>query len=208
MDRVRAALRGMLGPDVGIGVTDPSVGSDLWPEEAAAISGAIPKRQTEFAAGRRAARIALAELGFPPTAIPKGADRAPVWPTGISGSISHCAQCCIAVAAHNKEYPTLGVDLEPATALDLDLIPMICTPAEQAWLTSQPDAALTAKLIFCAKESVYKAQYPLTGKVISFHAVTIQITGDRFSVVPAPDLPDLKGAILIKDGLILSVAHV
>ena len=43
MDHIRAALRGMLGPDVGIGVADPSVASDLWPEEVNAVSAAIPR---------------------------------------------------------------------------------------------------------------------------------------------------------------------
>lgn len=204
MDSLRAALHGMLGPNTGIGVTDPTVISALWPEEAKAISRAIPKRQTEFAAGRRAARDALAQLGLAPSAIPQGADRAPVWPAGIAGSISHCAQCCIAVAAHNTDYQTLGVDVEPATALDLELVDVICTPSEQAWIADQPNPGLAAKLIFSAKESVYKAQYPLTGKVIGFEAVTVKITDDSFVTTT---LPNMKGAILIHEGLILSVAY-
>lgn len=208
MDRVRAALRKMLGPNAGIGVTDPSLPSDLWPEEAKAMLRAIPKRRTEFAAGRQAARSALAELGFPPMAIPQDADRAPVWPNDISGSISHCTQCCIAAVAHSSHSPALGVDVEPADPLDIELIPIVCTPTEQAWLKHEPNPGLAAKMIFSAKEAVYKAQYSLTGKVIGFDAVSLQFDGDSFAIAPNPALPNLRGTILIQEGLILSVAHV
>lgn len=208
MEQVRAALRSMISPNAGIGVTDPTVASELWPEEAAVVSHAIPRRQTEFAAGRRAARSAMAELGVSPIAVPQGSDRAPVWPVGISGSISHCAQCCIAVAARGTEYQSLGVDIEPNVPLEPDLIPVICTPTEQAWVMSQPSAGLAAKRVFSVKEAVYKAQYPLTGKVIGFDAVTVEVANGSFKIAPNPDLPNLKGAILIIDGLILSLAYV
>ncbi len=208
MDGVRAALRKMLGPDAGIGVTDPAAASDLWPEEAAAVAAAIPRRRTEFAAGRRAARSALAELGLAPVAIPQGADRAPVWPENIAGSISHCAQCCVAVAAHCTNRRTIGVDVEPAKALDAGLEEIVCTPPEQAWVATQSDPGLAAKMIFSAKEAVYKAQYPLTGKVIGFDAVTLRMTGDSFEVTHDTALPIIKGTVLIHQGLILTVAHV
>ncbi len=207
MDNLRDALRDMLGPKAGIGVTDPAVTSTLWPEEAAAVSRAIPKRETEFAAGRHAAREALAQLGLEPMAIPQGADRAPVWPEGITGSISHCAHCCIAVAAHKADYQSLGVDVEPATPLDADLIDVICTPSEQAWLADQPNSGLAAKLIFSAKEAFYKAQYPLTGEVIGFDAVTVAITDSRFEATTTLALPSMKGAIRVHDDLIVTVAY-
>ena len=207
MEYVHAALREMLGPGAGIGVTDPTIGGELWPEEALAVSRAVPKRQIEFAAGRRAARAALEGLGHPPAAVPQGADRAPVWPVGITGSISHCAGCCVAVAARDVDYRTLGVDVEPAIPLDTDLIPIICTSAEKAWVATQANPGIAAKLIFSAKEAVYKAQYSLTGKVIGFKALTVNVSGNRFVVAAQSTLADIRGAILIREGLILSVAH-
>lgn len=206
MNGWRAALRDMLGPDIGIAVTDPTVAGGLWPQEAKAISRAIPQRQIEFAAGRRAAREALAQLGIAPIAITQNADRAPVWPAGIVGSISHCAQCCIAVTAHSSKHRTLGVDVEPATALDPDLIDVICTPSERDWIATHSIPGIAAKLIFSAKEAVYKAQYPLTGKVIGFDAVTVAFTDDDF-MATLPTLPNMKGAITIREGLVLSVAY-
>ena len=208
MEGVRAALRQMLGPHAGIGVTDPAQDAALWDEEAAAVARAVPKRRTEFAAGRCAARAAMAEIGFAPAAIPQGPDRAPTWPSGVSGSIAHCDTCCVSVVALKEHHQTLGVDIEPATPLSPDLFAVICTPAERAWLAGEPDPGLAAKMIFSAKEAVYKAQYPLTGKVIGFEAVTLDMTDGAFRVVGDPTLANMKGAILIEGGLILSVAYV
>jgi 4'-phosphopantetheinyl transferase EntD len=198
----------MLGPHAGIGVTDPAQDAALWDEEAAAASRAIPKRRTEFAAGRSAARAAMAEIGFAPAAIPQGPDRAPIWPAGLAGSIAHCDTCCVSVVALQEHHAALGVDVEPATPLAPDLVAVICTPAERAWLAGEPDPNLAAKMIFSAKEAVYKAQYPLTGKVIGFDAVTLDMTDGAFRVVGDPTLANLKGAILIEGGLILSLAYV
>ena len=208
MEGVRASLRQMLGPHAGIGVTDPAQDAALWDEEAAAIARAIPKRRIEFAAGRSAARAAMEEIGLPSVAIPQGGDRAPIWPTGLSGSIAHCDTCCVSIVALKEHHQTLGVDIEPATPLDPDLVAVVCTPAERIWLAGEPDPGLAAKMIFSAKEAVYKAQYPLTGKVIGFDAVTLEMTAAAFRVVGNPTLANMKGAILIEDGLILSVAYV
>lgn len=209
MQGIKAVLRDMLGPAVGVGVTDPRYPpTGLFPEEAAAMTRAVPKRRAEFAAGRRAARNAMAEIGLRPCAIPQGNHGAPQWSAGLSGSIAHCDSCCISVVAHAEDYATVGVDIEPATALDADLIPVICNSSERDWVKKQSDAGLAAKLIFSAKEAVYKAQYPLTGKVIGFDEVTLVITGDRFAVMSDLMLPDLRGSILIQHGLIISTCYV
>lgn len=199
-----AALRDMLGPSVGIGVTDPTDSpDDLWADEAAALARAIPKRRAEFAAGRRAARAAMAMLGLPAAAIPQGADRAPIWPAGLTGSIAHCDHACI--AAVSTTHISLGIDIEPATPLESDLWDIICTAPERHWIACQPDAGRAAKQIFSAKEAIYKAQYPITRRVIGFDAVTVSIAPDGgFAVTSPHDLPPLTGRISEGDGVILS----
>ncbi|MCK0093988.1 4'-phosphopantetheinyl transferase superfamily protein [Yoonia sp. F2084L] len=209
MDGVRAALQRMLGPDVGVGVVDPREGEgDLWPNEAEIIARAVPKRRAEFAAGRQAAREAMQVQGVKPTAILQGADRAPLWPKRMVGSIAHCDTCAIAAVAWDGDHQTLGIDVEPATPLASDLIDILCTGHERDWLHTQSEPGLAAKMIFSAKEAVYKAQYPLTHRVIGFDAVTLTLASDRFEVRTDLNIPKLKGAILIQEGLILSVAHV
>lgn len=209
MHDVKAALERLLGPHVGIGVTDPRASpADLWPEEAAALSRAVPKRLAEYAAGRRAARQAMGELGLPAAAILNANDRAPIWPEGLSGSIAHCDDCCIAAVAKESTYRALGIDLEPAKPLDADLIPTICSQTEQDWAAGQADPGLAAMTIFCAKEAIYKAQYPLTGQVIGYDAVTVRLARGKFVIGAHPTLPDMQGAVVIEGGLILAVAYV
>ena len=182
----------MLGPAVGIGVTDPAdTIDDLWDVKNPAMARAIPKRRYEFAAGRRAARAAMVSLGLPPAAIPQGSDRAPVWPAGITGSIAHCDQVCIAVVSQN--HRSIGIDIEPATPLADDLIPLICTGAEQAWLSETARGHL-AKQIFSAKEAVYKAQYPLTGRIIGFDDLNLSPAGDGCLAITFAD-PAMPAAL-------------
>ncbi len=177
-------LRALLGPDFGIGVTDPRIDyGDLHPSEVAATPRMVPKRRLEFTAGRAAARMAMAELGVDPHPIPMAPDRAPVWPTGLIGSIAHCDTVAIAAVALADQIRAIGIDIEPATPLDPDLWDTVCTGAELEWLNAQPkcDRGLQAKLIFCAKESVYKAQYPLTGRMIGFEDVEVTFSNTAFS---------------------------
>lgn len=182
MTPIEAALRNMLGPSVAVALSDPrETTDDLMPDEQAYITRAIPKRRYEFAAGRRAARHALTELSLPPTAIPQARDRAPVWPKGIVGSISHCDTHCVAALASQSTCRSLGIDIEPAIPLSAELEPVIATPSEQRVLQTLPLAQRLqrAKQIFCAKEALYKAQYPLTGLRLGFHDVELELSQDQ-----------------------------
>jgi 4'-phosphopantetheinyl transferase EntD len=168
--------RGMFPACVGIGVTDPrSVPAPLLAGECAATRRMVPARHREFAAGRAAARQAMQAIGCAQIAVPMGADRAPVWPDGLRGSISHCATACIAVVG--PAPAALGIDLEPDAPLDADLIPHICMTPERDWLALQPPRArgALARIIFSAKEAVFKAQYPLTGTVFGFEVLHIAL---------------------------------
>ena len=183
---VAALTQSVLPRGICVAARDPTVPSGPHdPAEAAAIAGAVPARVMEFHAGRAAARAAMAALGVPNAPVGMAADRAPVWPAGVTGSISHSATACVAAVGRPENWAGIGVDLEEATALAADLIPEICTSAERAWLGAQPADArgLMAKLVFSAKEAVYKAQYPVTGQVFGFDALEIAIDRDesRFS---------------------------
>ena len=167
-------------------------GPMLFPSERAAISGAVKSRQAEFAAGRTAARAALARLGVPPVAIPAGRDRAPIWPTGITGSISHTQGLCIAVVARLTQTAALGIDIELLAGLTPDLIDMIATPQELALVPA--DCLGTAALrIFSLKEAAYKAQYSLSRTQFDFSTIRLTSSGPRFT----RDIPPFeKGTLL------------
>ncbi|SDD24331.1 4'-phosphopantetheinyl transferase family protein [Ruegeria marina] len=202
----------LLGRQAALAAADPTRDYEAYPEELAAIPGAVDRRRREFAAGRTAARLALRELGAPAMAVPMGADRAPIWPPGLLGSITHTGTACLAAVAWEGELRLLGLDLEEDTPLDPDLIPTVCSPAERAWLAGQDDPGHWAKLIFSAKECAYKAQYPISRTLFGFDALRIALdTGSRrFSATFRSDMPGfrrghvLHGRYAAGEGLIVT----
>lgn len=157
-----AALRGLFPAGVGVGVCRIGTAPPPLPGEDA--PRAVPARRAEFAAGRAAARAAMTDAGLRPAAIPMGGDRAPVWPGGVFGSITHTQGVALAVAARAP----IGLDAEPDADLPEDLIPLV----------APGHAPRPARLIFAAKEAAYKCQYPLTRQLLDFDAFSIE-AGDR-----------------------------
>lgn len=156
----------------------------LWSAEISAAASMSGKRRREFAAGRHCAREALAQLGHEAVPVPVGPGRAPVWPPGIIGSISHTDDIAIAAVGRASDLCSLGIDVESADPLERDLLKLVCREEELAALTAnnlQPEVG--AKLIFSAKESVYKCLWPLTGMFLEFDAISIRIdpVGHRFT---------------------------
>jgi 4'-phosphopantetheinyl transferase EntD len=204
---IAAALARLFPPDVAVAVV--AIGAEPWPlmpEEGAAVAGAVSARVAEFAAGRMAARRAMAALGLPMVPIPAGLDRAPVWPEGLAGSIAHAGG--VAVAAVRPGLP-IGLDLEEDVALEPDLWQLICDAGELAALPAA-SRGHAVRLVFSAKEAIYKAQYPLTGQLIGFEAVSITLQDGGFlarfrrEVGPLPHDYEMRGRMMRAGGLILT----
>lgn len=159
--------------------------ADLLPDEAEVLTGrrVVEKRRLEFAAGRKAAHLALARLGLRPTAILTGSGREPLWPAGVVGSITHCSGYCAAAAAYRQQVTTLGIDAEPHAPLPPDVLEMVCTEAEQSLVHALPQAEGIhwATVIFSAKESVYKAWYPLAHRWLGFEEVVVTLAPHEHS---------------------------
>lgn len=177
-----ALARSLFGPGVAAGACAIGAAADPWPEEAAAMVRALPSRRAEFAAGRAAARAALAALGLAPAAVPMAPDRSPVWPPGVAGSITHADGIALAVAARSSAHAALGLDAEPDAALPEDLAGEVLSLGERAHCAGQPDPGRAARLVFAAKEAAYKAQHPLSGRLLDFAALAVALEpGDRLS---------------------------
>lgn len=179
VDRFADALRALLPAGVAAAAADPSVPRPPFPGE---IVAGVAKRQAEFAAGRFAARLAMRELAMPPAAIPARADRAPDWPPGLIGSITHTTGVALAAVARRGQLTALGIDIEAQAAVLPELWPVICRDDELSVLNglAPPQATMTATAIFCAKEAAYKAQYPLTGLLFDFHRLAVSLEGSAF----------------------------
>jgi len=149
----------------------------LLPEELALVARAVPKRQHEFATGRRLARRLLANLGCREEPLLADGDRVPRWPAGIVGSISHGHGLCAVAAAPRGAIRGLGIDVEEADAVRPELWRRVLRPEEEKWLRAQPDARQLqlAAVFFSAKEALYKAQFPLTGARLGFHDVLVEL---------------------------------
>ncbi|MEY2932175.1 MAG: hypothetical protein RL033_2924 [Pseudomonadota bacterium] len=149
----------------------------LFTEEAHAVANAVESRRQQYTAGRLLARQAWRELGVAPVPLLNDEQRVPRWPEGIVGSITHTHGWCAAVVARTEQVSALGVDVEAATPLDVDLWERICRPEERALLFAQPEraAGLLAKATFSAKESIYKALYPRVRVFLDFQAMHITL---------------------------------
>ena len=173
--------------------------------EREAVAGAVASRRREFLCGRACAHAALRVLGRDAGPIGVGDRRQPLWPDGVVGSISHAGARVAAVVAHAADAWGLGLDVEPlAPVLDRGLARLLLTRAElEALQASHGDERVLAKIVFSAKESVYKCVFPRTGWALDHHDVEIalDLERSRFSAVIAErfDSRELPAAVLVGD---------
>ena len=150
----------------------------LYPEEEAVIARAVEKRRREFTAVRGCARRAMEKLGIPPHPVLPGERGAPRWPDGLVGSMTHCQGYCAAALVRAEDVASLGIDAEPHDRLPEGVLEAVALPTEQSRLRrlarSHPSLHWD-RLLFSAKESVYKAWFPLTGKWLDFLEADIEI---------------------------------
>jgi 4'-phosphopantetheinyl transferase EntD len=160
-------------------------GAEIWDEgqaiavhsgEDVHVAGSAEKRRRDFALGRACARAALAGLGYAEAVIAKGEDGAPLWPPGITGSITHTQGYAAALVGEN--FAGIGIDAERVGGVGRDLWPRLFSAAEQESLRSHPDPLLAATLLFSAKEASYKA-WALKGALV-FGQIEVVLEDDGF----------------------------
>lgn len=161
------------------------------------LAQAIDKRLAEFLAGRIMARLAQEALGRAPCPIPIGDDRAPVWPKGLNGSISHARGWCACLALP-AECGLPGVDIERVAegqALQ-SILRMTVNKTEAALIQSAPLPGQVATLCFSAKETLFKALFPVVKRHFGFNCavlralpqggvLTLYLTEDLHHTLPA-----------------------
>src|SRR4051812_38545928 len=190
---------------------------ELFPEEQRSLGRAVEKRRREFLAGRACAREALGRLGVPPTAIPNGEHGEPLWPTGIVGSITHCAGYRACAAATIDQVLAIGIDAEPNLPLPDRLLEDVAFGEERA-LAAASDGVCMDRVLFSAKEAVYKAWFPLAGRSLKFEDVVLSVDRLRATfrarlLVPGPEvdgvrLSELSGSVGVGDGIICTAVVV
>jgi 4'-phosphopantetheinyl transferase EntD len=184
--------------------------TNLFPEEAALLQGATEARRREFATARHCARVALARLGIAAAPILRGAKHEPLWPDNIVGSITHCRGYRAAAVAFSKNIMTVGIDAEPDGPLPVGVERRVLCDPERQWLTEAPQSVHWDRVIFSAKESIYKAWFPLTGRWLGFGDAVVSIDAEagvfhaRLLVECPPPFRRLIGRFLVEGGLVLT----
>lgn len=198
----------------------------LYPEEEAVVAKAVAKRRREFAVVRSCARHAMEKLGVPPQPILPGERGAPSWPAGLVGSMTHCDGYHAAALVRAADLASLGIDAEPHQTLPEGVLPAVALPAEEERLrrlAGDHPAVHWDRLLFSAKESVYKAWFPLTGKWLDFTEADIDLfadPGEQYGggfrarlLVPGPTVGDrrvdlFEGRWTVRRGLVATAVSV
>jgi len=186
---LQAAMHAMRLPGIAIGhrVISPGDESTLMPEETAKFARSVTQVRRASGAARLVARRLLADVGFPGRAIPNAGSGEPIWPVSVVGSISHDSRVAVAAVALRSHIRALGIDVEPAENLPPDLLDVVATPQERADISSDP---YRGRLLFAAKEAVYKAVYPLDRVFLDHHDVSINL---------------MQGQAIVRNGRILEL---
>ncbi|MCZ9350785.1 MULTISPECIES: 4'-phosphopantetheinyl transferase superfamily protein [Streptomyces] len=153
----------------------------LLPQEEPLVARAVAKRRREFTAVRSCARRAMEKLGVPAQPVLNGERGAPIWPAGLTGSMTHCDGYCAAALVRAADLASLGIDAEPDGPLPEGVLPSVSLPAEAERLrrlAEERPGVHWDRLLFSAKESVYKAWFPLTGRWLDFTEADIEISVD------------------------------
>lgn len=150
--------------------------TELSPAEAKVVETASEKRRGEFATARALARHGLRELGIVGHDLLNGSDRAPIWPDGVTGSVSHCDTRAL-VAVADRRVGTVGVDIEHREGFRTALWSRVFLPEEISALERHPSAERPrlALAVFCLKEALYKAQYPRSERYMGFHELSVEL---------------------------------
>jgi len=143
-------------------------------------------RQRESGAARYAARLLLEQKGLGGIAIPTGLQGAPQWPVNIRGSLAHDDVYAVASVAWARDFEMVGVDVEPASPLPAEVAMLAVTQDDRP---GDPRAdGLADRLLFCAKEAVYKAVYPSDRIVLNYDDIVVDLKQATAATVTGWDL--------------------
>ena len=166
----------------------------LMPDEESYVDQAIEKRIKEFTAGRSLARLLMQLLGDEPSALHPGDRRMPLWPEGLTGSITHCDTHCACALARTTHIKSVGIDMEHIGRIKDGLWRQLFTDTEQERLRTLDSETQQreATIIFSAKEAFYKLQYPITRSWLNFQDAEVEFQSeDHFKLMLKKDPAEL-----------------
>lgn len=157
---------------------------------------AAAKRRSEYLAGRFCAQSLLRLLGLNvECGVSIGANREPIWPTDVVGSISHSADMAVCVATNQRDVLALGIDIEKEIPSEtaIEIKRQVADTEEHMLIRSHFHNYYQGfTVLFSAKESIYKAAFPLVRRFFDFCAIKlIRVNAGELVFSVAEDLSDL-----------------
>jgi len=121
-------------------------------------------------AARVAARALFARVGLNGVELPRIANRAPKWPSGWTGALSHCGRTGAAAISPARSSQGIGIDIEAFTDIDDATLAVFANAAEREMCG---DDRMRRLAIFCGKEAAYKAFRCLNDRWLDPHDIEI-----------------------------------
>lgn len=208
-----------LVPDsVAVVSTRDDLEAELFVEEERTVGRAVEKRRREFTTGRACARLALQRLGVVPVAIATGERGEPLWPSGVVGSITHCHGYRACAVGRAGDMLSVGIDAEVHDRLPEGVLEQVAFGRELATVADRAAGVHLDRLLFSAKEAVYKAWFPLARRWLGFEDVELSIDVEAATfrarlLVPGPvvggtRLTELRGRWCVEGGLVATAVVV
>jgi len=179
--------------------------AEIWPEESHLVESAVEARRREFATCRYLARLGLTLLGLPEQPITSDWRGAPNWPDGVVGTITHTSGFRAVALALSSNFEAIGIDAEPNLPLPARVHRLVMSSTEkeslEAAMAADP-AVAWERVLFSAKESIYKVWHVLVGTWLDFLDVQVDINPAKrtFSFRLVKD----EQALLLGEGRTLS----
>jgi len=190
-------------------------------EEVISASFGSSKRRAEFSLGRYCARRALSKFELESVPILRIAEtREPCWPESVRGSITHSEGFAAAAVGLAKDVSGFGIALERLSSIvDFNIRRHVCVDKEREFLESLPaeQANRYLRIIFSAKESIFKCFFPISQTYLYFQDAEIIIDdkNSEFSFLLSKACTGItsagfqhSGRFSIKDDLLLTSIYI
>lgn len=184
--------------------------AELLPQEEEHVRRAVPHRRAEYATVRWCARQALSRFGIHGHPLVKGQAGEPHWPDGVVGSLTHCRGFRAAAVALREHVRSVGIDAEPHEPLPHGVLDAIADDGEKEHvrlMRAAHPAMHWDRMLFSAKESIYKAWYPVVRHRLTFDEARIRFAPDGsftadLVMSPTTPWPTMAGSWQVEDGVL------
>ncbi|MEP0985159.1 4'-phosphopantetheinyl transferase superfamily protein [Ekhidna sp.] len=162
--------------------------NELHPEEKKLMENYEPRRKRDFIRGRYCAHQCLSKIDSRKP-IGKDADGSPVWPGGITGSISHCSQMAGSIAARKEEYVSVGLDIELIGRIEREIWSILFTENERIFIAKKTsiEQKKYSTVIFSLKEAYFKMMHPITKIGLEPKHIEVDFGFDKINISSKTD---------------------